>query len=78
MAMNNKYGHISRNNAAPYKGWRWLVVGLVCLWALAVCTWNAGRVAALFGHHQELGAPLGQVGGWALYALYALWKPMST
>lgn len=54
---SNKYGHISRTSQGGSQTWRWLVVGLVCLWGLAVCFWNTGRLAALFGYHSALGEP---------------------
>jgi hypothetical protein len=56
LSSKGKYGHLSRSTK---KGsvWRWVVIGLVCLWALAVCVWNTARIAALFGYHSALGQP---------------------
>jgi type IV secretion system protein VirD4 len=57
MSKSNKYGHLRRKSKGGSRFWRWVVVGLVCLWALAVCVWNTARIAALFGYHSALGQP---------------------
>jgi type IV secretion system protein VirD4 len=70
LSSKGKYGHISRA-AQNGPGWRWLVIALIMVWWLAVCSFNAERVAALADYHPGLGQPLTRIGG---YRLYAPWK----
>ena len=57
MSSANQYGHLSKVKKSG-QTWKWLIVGLVCLWGLGVCVWNTGRIAALFGYHEALGKPV--------------------
>ena len=66
MAQSNKYGHISRQKKNG-GAWRWAVIAAVCLWGLAVCVWNSGRIAALFDYHAVLGQPAVVLAGQPLY-----------
>ncbi|UQZ88864.1 conjugal transfer protein TraG [Deltaproteobacteria bacterium Smac51] len=52
----NQYGHLNRGKKSG-QAWKWLIVGLVCLWGLGVCAWNTGRMASLFSYHEALGKP---------------------
>jgi hypothetical protein len=47
-ANKNKYDHFSRASKGG-SAWRWVVIAAVCLW-------NTGRIAALFGYHDALGS----------------------
>jgi len=51
----NKHGHIKRTSSSGGQAWKWAVIAMVGLWALAVCVFNTGRIAALFGYHPALG-----------------------
>ena len=66
-----KYGHIKRHPQNGSQAWKWAVIAAVCLWGLAVCVFNAGRIAALFDYHPALGGPVITVAG---YRCYWPWK----
>ncbi|MDL2260392.1 type IV secretory system conjugative DNA transfer family protein, partial [Deltaproteobacteria bacterium OttesenSCG-928-K17] len=71
MPPSNKYGHLKRGSQSGGQAWKWAVIGAVCLWAVAVCVINAGRIAALFDYHPALGEPAFTISG---YACYWPWK----
>jgi hypothetical protein len=61
-----QYGHINRQKKSG-GAWRWAVIAAVCMWGLAVCVWNSGRIAALFDYHAALGQPVVVVAGQPVY-----------
>ncbi|MDL2259676.1 type IV secretory system conjugative DNA transfer family protein [Deltaproteobacteria bacterium OttesenSCG-928-K17] len=66
MPPSNKYGHLSRQNKSG-QAWKWAVIVAVCLWGLAVCIWNTGRIATLFNYHDALGQPIFVIAGRPIY-----------
>jgi len=58
MSRNKEYGHQRAAKKKGGKGKAWAVLVAITLWALAVCSWGASRIAALAGYHADLGKPL--------------------